>query len=51
MGINTFLPTAHQFEERQKINLPDFGKKYKIKTPINKAIYSKSELKDLENLV
>lgn len=49
MGINTFLPTAHQFEERQKINLPDFGRKYKIKTPNSNAIYSKSELKDLEN--
>jgi carbamoyl-phosphate synthase large subunit len=33
MGIHTLLPTENQFEERQKINLPEFGKKYKIKVP------------------
>lgn len=49
MGINTFLPTAAQFEERQKINLPDFGKKYDIKIPHSKAIYSNSEIHDLVN--
>lgn len=49
MGIHTFLPTADQFEERQKINLPDFGKKYKIKVPHSKAIYTTSEIHDLVN--
>lgn len=49
MGINTFLPTADQFEERQKINLPDFGKKYNIKVPHSKAIYSVSEIHGIGN--
>src|SRR5580693_4734752 len=31
MGIRTFLPTLDQFEERHKSNLPEFGKKHKIK--------------------
>ncbi len=44
MGINTFLPTIDQFEERQKINLPEFGKKYDIKVPHSKAIYTISEI-------
>ena len=49
MGINTFLPTAEQFEERQKINLPEFGKKYAMKVPHSKAIYSTSEIHGLIN--
>jgi len=49
MGINTFLPTANQFEERQKINLPEFGEKYAIKVPHSKAIYSTSEIHGLVN--
>ena len=47
MGINTFLPTIEQFEERQKINLPEFGKKYDIKVPHSKAIYTISEIYEL----
>ncbi len=47
MGINTFLPTMEQFEERQKINLPEFGKKYDIKVPHSKAIYTISEIYEL----
>jgi len=27
MGIHMFLPTFSQFEERHKVNLPEFGKK------------------------
>jgi len=49
MGIKTFLPTEEQFEERQKINLPDFGKKYNIKVPHSKAIFSVSEIPNLVN--
>lgn len=49
MGIHTFLPTAVQFEERQKINLPEFGDKYDIKVPHSKAIYSTSEIQGLED--
>lgn len=41
LGIKMFLPTVEQFEERQKHNLPEYGKKYDLKIPfsipINKA--------------
>ena len=40
MGIRTFLPTEKQFDERLKINLPEFGKKYNIRVPHSKAIFS-----------
>ncbi|MEZ5083644.1 MAG: ATP-grasp domain-containing protein [Bacteroidales bacterium] len=49
MGIRTFLPTEAQFEERHKINLPDFGKKYHIKVPHSKAIFSVGEIPGLVN--
>jgi len=49
MGIKTFLPTEEQFEERQKINLPEFGKKYNIQVPHSKDIYSISEIPNLVN--
>jgi carbamoyl-phosphate synthase large subunit len=39
MGIHMFLPTMHQFEERHKVNLNDFGKKYHISVPKSKVIY------------
>jgi carbamoyl-phosphate synthase large subunit len=39
MGIHMFLPTLNQFEERHKVNLNDFGKKYGIKVPHSKVIY------------
>lgn len=45
MGIHTFLPTEKQFEERQKINLPEFGKKYGIRVPESKAVYEAGEIK------
>lgn len=44
MGISMFLPTQKQFEERQKHNLPEFGKKYDILVPFSKTIYSTAEL-------
>lgn len=44
MGIAVFLPLESQFEERQKINLPDFGKKYDLKTPGSIAVFSLAEL-------
>ncbi len=46
-GIHSFLPTLEQFEARQKINLPDFGKKYDINVPRSKAIYTTSEIHKL----
>jgi len=49
MGIHTFLPTEDQFEERHKINLPEFGNKYNIKVPYSKAIFSVSEIPGLIN--
>ena len=48
IGIKTFLPTEEQFEERQKVNLPDFGKKYGIKVPNSKAIFEMSEIYQLK---
>lgn len=47
MGINTFLPSLEQFEERHKANLPKFAKKYQIKVPESKSIIEKSELENL----
>ncbi len=44
LGIHTFLPTEAQFEERQKVNLPDFGKKYDIKVPESTAVFDLSEI-------
>ncbi len=39
MGIHMFLPTLHQFEERHKVNLNDFGRKYGISVPHSKVLY------------
>ncbi|MEI6885702.1 MAG: ATP-grasp domain-containing protein [Bacteroidota bacterium] len=39
MGIHMFLPTLHQFEERHKVNLNDFGRKYGINVPKSKVLY------------
>jgi carbamoyl-phosphate synthase large subunit len=39
IGIHMFLPTLRQFEEREKVNLNDFGKKYNISVPKSKVIY------------
>jgi carbamoyl-phosphate synthase large subunit len=47
MGIRTFLPTLDQFEERHKSNLPEFGKKHKIKVPYSKMIFSTAEIPNL----
>ena len=44
MGINTLLPTENQFEDRQKINLPEFGKKHGIKVPDSVPVYSQNEI-------
>lgn len=43
MGIHMFLPTLEQFEERLKVNLPEFGEKYGISVPKSEAIYSVSD--------
>ena len=43
MGINMFMPTLDQFEERLKVNLPSFGEKYNIHVPKSESIYSVSD--------
>ena len=49
MGINTFLPTLKQFEERHKANLPKFGEKYDVKVPFSKPIASAAEINNLND--
>ncbi|MDP2422723.1 MAG: ATP-grasp domain-containing protein [Bacteroidales bacterium] len=44
MGIHTFLPTMEQFEERHKVNLEAFGKKYGIKVPKGKVYHDLSSI-------
>lgn len=45
-GIKTFLPTLQQFEERNKSNLPEFGKKYGVNVPSGTEVFS---IPDLNN--
>lgn len=47
MGIHMFLPTLHQFEERQKINLFEFGQKYGINVPKSKVLYDLNTIHSL----
>lgn len=49
MGIKLYLPTLDQFEERHKINLPEFGKKYNIHVPNSKPIFDISEISGIES--
>ncbi len=49
MGISTFLPTTEQLEERQKSNLPAYGKKYEIKVPYSKDITSHWDIQNIKN--
>ncbi len=44
LGISMFLPTLEQFEERHKVNLDLFGKKYNIAVPESIPVSSYSEL-------
>ncbi|MEN8120495.1 MAG: ATP-grasp domain-containing protein [Bacteroidota bacterium] len=48
-GINTFLPTIDQFEERNKSNLPEYGEKYNVKVPLSKAITSFADINNLRS--
>lgn len=47
LGIHLFMPTVEQFEERQKVNLPEFGKKFGIKVPRSEAIFSADKIRSL----
>ncbi|UCG28057.1 MAG: ATP-grasp domain-containing protein [Bacteroidales bacterium] len=49
MGIRTFLPTLQQLEERNKVNLPEFGKKYDINVPLSRPILGHSEILSLRD--
>jgi carbamoyl-phosphate synthase large subunit len=44
LGIRTYLPSLAQFEERNKSNLPAYGKKYKIDVPEGTEVFSLSDL-------
>lgn len=48
MGIHSFLPTLEQFEERHKVNLNAFGKKYNLFVPESKSIYVANEAQQFE---
>ena len=45
-GIKTYLPTIEQFEERNKSNLPAYGKKYGVNVPNGTEVFS---IYDLSN--
>ena len=47
MGIHTFLPTLHQFEERHKWDLYEFGQKYGINVPKSKTLFNINEVNKL----
>lgn len=44
MGIHTFMPSAEQFEARDKINLFAFCKKHNFLVPRDRTIYTAAEL-------
>jgi len=46
IGIKTYLPTIEQFDERNKSNLPAYGKKYGVHVPEGSEVYS---IMDLHN--
>ena len=48
MGIQTFLPTIKQFEERHKSELPEYGKKYGLDIPFSKAITNLSDINNIQ---
>jgi carbamoyl-phosphate synthase large subunit len=47
LGIQTFLPTLAQFEERHKSNLVEFGEKHGIHVPKSRMINSMAEIHSL----
>lgn len=44
MGIKTFLPTAEQFDAREKVNLAKFCQKHNMLAPRDKVLYNPGEL-------
>lgn len=47
-GINMFLPTLKQFQEREKDKLPEYGKKYGVKVPGSINLGSFNQIKEIE---
>lgn len=45
LGIKTFLPEEEQYLEREKYNLPEFGKKYGFHVPDSEAVHDSQDLK------
>lgn len=43
-----FLPTLKQFEDRHKVNLTEFGKKYNINVPGSRALYDLNTVNSLQ---
>lgn len=48
IGIRMFLPVPQQFDERHKVNLEAFGKKYGVKVPFARPVYSAAEILRIE---
>lgn len=44
LNILTFLPQPEQFESRHKSVLQEFGRKYQVKVPYSRMIYSASDI-------
>jgi len=47
LGINMWLPTMEQFEERHKMNLNQFGEKYDLLVPKSMTIHNHSEIRGI----
>jgi carbamoyl-phosphate synthase large subunit len=47
-GIQMFLPTMKQFQEREKDKLPEYGKKYGVKVPGSINLGSFNQIKEIE---
>lgn len=49
LNIDTFLPTAEQFESRHKSVLYEFGKKNEVNVPFAKMIFNANEIQQLKS--
>lgn len=48
-GINMFLPTIEQFEERQKANLNKYGEKYGVNVPKSLSLTSLNDMSKIKD--
>lgn len=49
LGIKTFLPTKEQFDERDKVNLVEFGEKYDIDVPKSKSLTNLNDISSIHD--